>query len=526
VNGLGKGAVYALLALGFVVIFKATEVINFAHGSLALIGGYLIAVNVETLGFPLAAALGIGGAGLAWRAGFASLWSPAGAWIGIAVLFFIAGRVRRLAGRTVPEILEARYNPTARLLAMVVTVLAYTVITSYQFRAGGMILHLLTGIPLDTGFLLTALFVITFTALAGMLSVAYTDFVNGVILTLGLVTTLAVITVQAGGWGEIAARLEPGFFAPIHGEVAGVNVFNLMLPTLFLLLGESNIYGRFFSARDSGVATRAVVWWIVGVILIETTVVAIGVAGRALYPNLAEIYPDLVTFGDASEVIIPHMIMHAIHPVLGVLLLATVAAVIVSTATSFLLTPSTNLVHDFWTRFVRRDTSDHTKVWLLRAVVIGLGTWAYLQVAFFENVLQAALYAYTMYGASITPAVLAAFFWKRVSVAGGTASIAAGMVTTLTWQFLVQPALDPAGLGTFNAVIPALLVSTATLVVVSLLTKPPPESRWQPFFRREDAVEDAVKVEAAPLLGIHGEDRLDFKRTTGHLTKHRAVGTI
>ncbi|MHA6624200.1 branched-chain amino acid ABC transporter permease [Pseudonocardia sichuanensis] len=65
VNGLGKGAVYALLALGFVVIFKATEVINFAHGSLALIGGYVIAVTVDTLGFPLAAALGIGGAGLA-----------------------------------------------------------------------------------------------------------------------------------------------------------------------------------------------------------------------------------------------------------------------------------------------------------------------------------------------------------------------------------------------------------------------------------------------------------------------------
>ena len=65
VNGLGKGAVYALLALGFVVIFKATEVINFAHGSLALIGGYVIAVNVERLGFPLAAALGISAAALA-----------------------------------------------------------------------------------------------------------------------------------------------------------------------------------------------------------------------------------------------------------------------------------------------------------------------------------------------------------------------------------------------------------------------------------------------------------------------------
>ncbi|MDN5918092.1 MAG: branched-chain amino acid ABC transporter permease [Pseudonocardia sp.] len=65
VNGLGKGAVYALLALGFVVIFKATEVVNFAHGSLVLVGGYLIAVTVDDLGFVLAAMVGIAGAGVA-----------------------------------------------------------------------------------------------------------------------------------------------------------------------------------------------------------------------------------------------------------------------------------------------------------------------------------------------------------------------------------------------------------------------------------------------------------------------------
>jgi branched-chain amino acid transport system permease protein len=65
VNGLGKGAVYALLALGFVVIFKATGVINFAHGSLALIAGYVIAITVDDLGFALAGLLGIAAGGLA-----------------------------------------------------------------------------------------------------------------------------------------------------------------------------------------------------------------------------------------------------------------------------------------------------------------------------------------------------------------------------------------------------------------------------------------------------------------------------
>jgi len=64
VNGLGKGAVYALLALGFVIIFKATEVVNFAHGSLVLVGGYVVFALRDTLGWLPAAVLGIVGAGL------------------------------------------------------------------------------------------------------------------------------------------------------------------------------------------------------------------------------------------------------------------------------------------------------------------------------------------------------------------------------------------------------------------------------------------------------------------------------
>ncbi|HVW44032.1 MAG TPA: branched-chain amino acid ABC transporter permease [Amycolatopsis sp.] len=64
VNGLGKGAVYALLALGFVIIFKSTEVINFAHGSLVLFGGYIVVVTRESLGWAGASVLGIVSAGL------------------------------------------------------------------------------------------------------------------------------------------------------------------------------------------------------------------------------------------------------------------------------------------------------------------------------------------------------------------------------------------------------------------------------------------------------------------------------
>ncbi|MFI6638025.1 branched-chain amino acid ABC transporter permease [Streptomyces sp. NPDC050504] len=62
IGGLSAGSVYALIALGFVVIFKATEVVNFAHASLLLAGGYLTAVLHEDLGFWPALAVGIAGA--------------------------------------------------------------------------------------------------------------------------------------------------------------------------------------------------------------------------------------------------------------------------------------------------------------------------------------------------------------------------------------------------------------------------------------------------------------------------------
>lgn len=64
VNGLGKGAVYALLALGFVIIYKSTEVVNFAHGALALLGGYVVVLVQPHAGWFAGAALGIAAAGL------------------------------------------------------------------------------------------------------------------------------------------------------------------------------------------------------------------------------------------------------------------------------------------------------------------------------------------------------------------------------------------------------------------------------------------------------------------------------
>src|ERR1700684_2394808 len=73
----------------------------------------------------------LGGSENAYKHGFAALWQPAGGWLGLLLIATIAGRARHLAQFTVPDLLEARYNSAARVLATIAIVISYVVITSY-----------------------------------------------------------------------------------------------------------------------------------------------------------------------------------------------------------------------------------------------------------------------------------------------------------------------------------------------------------------------------------------------------------
>lgn len=404
----------------------------------------------------------IAGAGLAYDKGFPALWFNAGVWAALVILYLIAGRARRFAQYTVPDILEARFNKWARLLGTLVTIIAYTAIVSYQFRAGGMVLNLITGISVDQGIIITAVFVIGYTVLAGLISVAYTDVVNGVIMTIGLFVALPFLMSNAGGWSGIIEALPETHFQPL-GELSLLQALGYSIPTMLLLLGESGMYQRFFSAKDESVARRSVIGWIIGTIVVETLIVILAVVGSALY---ADIDP---------EMIILHSVRHGLPVLVGCLCLAAIVAVIVSTADSFLLVPSTNIMRDIYQRFINPNLSQKKMVLYSRVVVVVLGIAAFVQVRFFERVLEMAIYAYTMYGVGITPAVMAAFFWKRATAAGGVASVAAGTVVTMAWEVLGRPWDIP-------TVYPALGLSLFCLIVLSVLTPPPDREKWQPFF--------------------------------------------
>ena len=436
-----------------------------------------------------------GGAGLDYRTGVAELWFSSGAWVGLVIAYFIAARVRRIAEYTVPDLLEKRYNAAARVLGTIAIVLAYVTIAAYQFRGGGWILSIVTdgAISPEVGMYITAATIVLFTAAAGMMAIVTVDIFNGVIITLGVLFALPYMVFQFGGVGAVIDALPPQHLTVLGGHQP-LWVLGVALPTFLLLLGESGIYQKFFSAKDANAARKAVIGMVIGVVLLETALALLAIVGRAYYPDL--IGATSVVGRAATETIILYIARHGLPMLGGAILLAAAVAIVLSTGNSFLLIPSTNVARDIYQRFINPDAREGQMLLVQRATIVAFGVFALGLITQFDSVLAMALYAYSLVGASLTPALLAAFLWKRVTPAGGVACIVGGMGTILVLGVLSRVGIDFSW-GEFDfassdyIVIPGVLASLSLLVGVSLLTPASPKEKWAPFFEASaEAVAD------------------------------------
>ncbi|HKF47501.1 MAG TPA: sodium:solute symporter family protein [Terracidiphilus sp.] len=406
------------------------------------------------------------GAENAYRNGFAALWQPAGGWVGLLLIYFIAPRARKFAQFTLPDLLEARYNQTARVLGTFAILFAYVGITSYQFKGGGNVLHLIfpDQVSADFGTYIIAAFVIVTTALAGMSSVAYMDVAIGTLVTVICIVATPYLFVRAGGWGGLHAALPPTHFE-VLGNLSFTRAMEFLVPTLLLMLGNQVMYQKFFSARSEKDARISVVGWILGTLLLETLIVAIAVFGSALYKT-----------GEVAQQpyeIIPYTARNGLPALMGALLLGAVFAKVISTASNYLFSPASNLIEDVFVRYIAPGASNKRVLIISRLAVVLLGCWALYQAIYAPSILEKMLWAYTIYSAALTPVVLAAFYSKRVTAWGAVAAIASGTVVTLAWDVKGFKELFPAVIAQRDAIFPALAVSVVAMVVVSMVTPQP-----------------------------------------------------
>jgi Na+/proline symporter len=320
-----------------------------------------------------------------------------------------------------------------------------------------------------------------------MIAVANTDLPNGIIILSSTILATPLTIIAAGGWDRIKAILPASHFQ-VFSQEFGANPYlkipAIGLSTLLLLLGVQSMYQKFYSARNPQEAKKAAGIWVVGTIIVEGVAIVIAVFAASYF------WPELQagTMEHASVIIMAAKRM--IWLPVGVLLLGAATAVVISTGMNYLLSPTTTIIHDIYLRFRNKEKPERQLVWPQRILIIIVGCLAVVLAWRMESVLEQAFFAYTLYGVVITPALLAALIWKKVTKIAGVISIILGTIVTLglkisgeIWPSIMKPAGDPnADPFGIPIIYWGLAASLLSLIILSFFTKPPTKEVIEKFF--------------------------------------------
>ena len=393
----------------------------------------------------------MGGANFTYNYGpFAAIFFNMGAPIGALVLIWMGPKIRALGKYTVPEVLEHTYGPTARFLACICVILAYTGIISYNFTGVAYVINMITGYDQQMCTVAAAVVMVLLAATAGMYSVAWTDAFSAFMIAISMGVGYFYVSSAAGGLAGAFEVLTPAQ-QTLTGGLNTIQLLGYILPTLLLYLGDQAQIQRYGAAKDHQQAKRSAQILFCGMLYVLFTLVTFAFFAIKLLPGIP---------GDTA---ILRIAIGHVPFIFGAAILCACVAFIITTGDSFLLSTSTNIVLDIGVRHIKPNMSEKEIVMWTRICIVGVGLSAYTLAIHFPEVLRMMMLSYSIYGAGVSIPLLGAFLWKKASPAGGVASILCGSAAIFIWELGMG---RPMGI---NAIIPGGVSSLLGLIVLSLL---------------------------------------------------------
>ncbi|HVR70396.1 MAG TPA: sodium:solute symporter family protein [Vicinamibacteria bacterium] len=396
----------------------------------------------------------VGAAGLGYRDGLSAWWWVGSAAIGSVVLAFTVGpRIRREAERhglhTVGDYLEHRYGRAVRGIVAALLWVGTLAILAGQLVALAWVLEVVAGIPKVFGCIVGGLVMTTYFTAGGLLTSAWVNLVQLVVMVAGFALALPLAMAHAGGWDAVQAATPGGpFWSPWKGGASGWNYLALLGPAFVISPG---LLQKIYGARDDravrkGVAANALV-----LLAFAFVPPLLGIVARAQHPGLAN-----------HELALPTILMYDLPPLLGSLGLAAVVSAEVSSADAILFMLSTSLSRDLYRRFVDPGASDARVLAVARwAAVVG-GTLGVLLAIVSPTVIGALSIFYTLLGVCLFVPVVAGLYVRRVGTPEALAAIAAGV------SLMLATHVGTDGRG-FGALSPALVGLAAAGLACALV---------------------------------------------------------
>lgn len=414
----------------------------------------------------------LGLTGMGYLVGVHAFWVVLGEVMGVALSWIFVARpfkeyTVRYNSITVTDYLEDRFKDTRRVIRILSALIIFTMVVVYmaaQLTASGKAFQSFLGLSYTTGLLIGIAIILFYSTIGGFKAVAYADVFHGVLMVLTLVTLPVVGIINAGGWSKLMSQLssiDSDLLLPLGSygfSMAGIASAVGFVGIGLAFLGAPQLLVRYISARDQKEIVTGGLVAVINIIIFDVGAVLAGMAGRVLFPNLAD-----------PETVMPTMSVELFPSVFTGLFLAVVLAAMMSTVDSLLILASSAVVRDvvqkiFNPKISQRRLSFYGKITTL---VIGLGALA-LTLTEVRVIFWFVLFAWSGLGAAFGPPILCSLFDKRTTLAGAVSGLVAGFVTTMLWVlFFKEQFYD------LYEMIPGFLIGLVVTILVSRFTRSP-----------------------------------------------------
>lgn len=412
--------------------------------------------------------------GYAYAAGFEAFWLAGGLLVGTWANWLIsAKRLRTYSitteSLTLPEFLSRRFNDNSKLIQTISAffiLLFFLFYTSSGLVAGGKLFETVFGLDYTTAVIIGTVCVVSYTLFGGFLAVSWTDLVQGLLMSAALL--IVPIAAMNGGLDQLSSDLHNinpellTLWNDAKGEpLSAIAIISLAAWGLGYF-GQPHILARFKATRSNKDLTTArriaVIWTALSMI----GAMLVGLVGLVYVTNSGA--PKL----EDGEKIFMLLVNAMFHPVIAGILLAAILAAIMSTADSQLLVSSSAMAEDLYKQVLKKDATSEEIVRVGRFAVIIISLIALaLAMTPDSSVLGLVSYAWAGFGAAFGPAIVLSLYWSRMNRNGALAGIVVGGVTIVLWKQFTGGWFD------VYEIVPGIILSTISIVIVSLITGEP-----------------------------------------------------
>jgi len=240
----------------------------------------------------------LGTVGLAYKEGLSALWFFPGCLLGYALnWFFVAERLRKHSREkktlTIPDYLETYFTDNTHLIRIISVIIIFACMMAYiaaQFLAIGKTFDAIFGIPHLVSIPIGGTIIIIYTMMGGFRAVAWTDFIQGIIMVVGLVVLSLAAVLELGGFSVIVQKVNET--TPTALTWMGNKTIPMFLGSMFGLLGiglgypgQPHVITRYMAAKDSKTIKQGM-WIAFGWgILMYSSAILLGICGQVLFPG-------------------------------------------------------------------------------------------------------------------------------------------------------------------------------------------------------------------------------------------------